>query len=263
MMTFRYTRAVALAVLLGSAGSAGAQTARSPQTSEANADRRAAETERRMQPDERTVLTRGLWAIPLIPNVTIPAEAVLGAGYVTGIPRLDVPALVETDASLGVSYIAGLRKDGATALPSATAMGSTWNPGLIRRGGAMIAGEARAKGFNVLLGGGINLMRDPRNGRTFEYFGEDPLHSGVLGGAAIDGVQSQHVLSTVKHFALNAQETGRHAVDGRIADDAFRMSDLLAFEIAITRVSPERSCAPTTALRARRRAAATICSTAC
>jgi beta-glucosidase len=191
-----------------------------------------------MQGDERTVLTHGLWAIPLIPNVRIPAEAILGAGYVTGIPRLGVPALVETDASLGVSYIANLRKDGATALPSATAMGSTWNPGLIRRGNAMIAGEARAKGFNVLLGGGINLMRDPRNGRTFEYFGEDPLHSGLLGGAAIDGVQSQHVLSTVKHFALNAQETGRHAVDGKLGDDAFRMSDLLAFEIAIDRGQP-------------------------
>lgn len=233
MKTFRYARAAALAVLLGSAGSAGAQTARPPQTGEASADRRAAETERRMQTDERATLTHGLWAIPLIPNVKIPSEAVLGAGYVTGIPQLDVPALVETDASLGVSYIAGLRKDGSTALPSATAMGSTWNQDLIRRGGAMIASEARAKGFNVLLGGGINLMRDPRNGRTFEYFGEDPLHSGLLGGAAIDGVQSQHVLSTVKHFALNAQETGRHAVDGRIADDAFRMSDLLAFQIAI------------------------------
>ncbi len=204
----------------------------------ATADTRAAATERAMQGDERTVLTHGLWAIPLIPNVRIPAEAILGAGYVTGIPRLGVPALVETDASLGVSYIANLRKDGATALPSATAMGSTWNPDLIRRGNAMIAGEARAKGFNVLLGGGINLMRDPRNGRTFEYFGEDPVHSGLLGGAAIDGVQSQHVLSTVKHFALNAQETGRHAVDGKLADDAFRMSDLLAFEIAIDRGQP-------------------------
>ncbi len=204
----------------------------------AAADTRAAATERAMQGDERTVLTHGLWAIPLIPNVRIPAEAILGAGYVIGIPRLGVPALVETDASLGVSYIANLRKDGATALPSATAMGSTWNPDLIRRGNAMIAGEARAKGFNVLLGGGINLMRDPRNGRTFEYFGEDPLHSGLLGGAAIDGVQSQHVLSTVKHFALNAQETGRHAVDGKLGDDAFRMSDLLAFEIAIDRGQP-------------------------
>ncbi len=204
----------------------------------ATADTRATATERAMQGDERTVLTHGLWAIPLIPNVRIPAEAILGAGYVTGIPRLGVPALVETDASLGVSYIANLRKDGATALPSATAMGSTWNPDLIRRGNAMIAGEARAKGFNVLLGGGINLMRDPRNGRTFEYFGEDPLHSGLLGGAAIDGVQSQHVLSTVKHFALNAQETGRHAVNGKLGDDAFRMSDLLAFEIAIDRGQP-------------------------
>lgn len=204
----------------------------------ATADTRATATERAMQGDERTVPTHGLWAIPLIPNVRIPAEAILGAGYVTGIPRLGVPALVETDASLGVSYIANLRKDGATALPSATAMGSTWNPDLIRRGNAMIASEARAKGFNVLLGGGINLMRDPRNGRTFEYFGEDPLHSGLLGGAAIDGVQSQHVLSTVKHFALNAQETGRHAVDGKLGDDAFRMSDLLAFEIAIDRGQP-------------------------
>ncbi|MCZ3144683.1 glycosyl hydrolase, partial [Acinetobacter baumannii] len=86
---------------------------------------------------------------------------------------------------LGVSYIAGLRGDGATALPSGMAMGATWNPGLLRRGGAMIADEARAKGFNVLLAGGINLIRDPRNGRTFEYLGEDPLHSGLLGGAAI------------------------------------------------------------------------------
>nr|WP_308461483.1 glycoside hydrolase family 3 C-terminal domain-containing protein [Sphingomonas citricola] len=191
-----------------------------------------------MRVEERTTLTHGLWAIPIIPNVKIPAEAITGAGYVAGIPRLGVPALTETDASLGVSYISGLRKDGDTALPSATAMGSTWDPELIRQGSAMIAGEARAKGFNVLLGGGINLMRDPRNGRTFEYFGEDPLHSGLLGGAAIAGVQSQHVLSTVKHFALNAQETGRHAVDGLLADDAFRMSDLLAFQIAIERGQP-------------------------
>ena len=235
---FRPRRALASAMLLCSAASAGAQQVTAPRATADAADRRAAETERQMQTDERTTLTHGLWAIPLIPNVTIPSGAVLGAGYVTGIPRLKVPALIETDASLGVSYIAGLRKDGATALPSATAMGSTWNPDLIRRGSAMIAGEARAKGFNVLLGGGINLMRDPRNGRTFEYFGEDPLHSGVLGGAAIAGVQSQHVLSTVKHFALNAQETGRHAVDGRIADDAFRMSDLLAFELAIEQGKP-------------------------
>lgn len=227
----------ASALLMCSGTPAVAQT-RAPAVRNEAADRRAAETERQLRMDERTTLTHGLWAIPLIPKVAIPPEAVTGAGYIAGIPRLGVPALLETDASLGVSYISGLRKDGATALPSATAMGSTWNADLIRRGGAMIAQEARAKGFNVLLGGGINLMRDPRNGRTFEYFGEDPLHSGVLGGAAIAGTQSQHVMSTVKHFALNAQETGRHAVDGRIADDAFRMSDLLAFELAIEQGRP-------------------------
>ena len=74
---------------------------------------------------------------------------------------------------------------------------------------AMIGAEARASGFNVMLAGGINLMRDPRNGRTFEYLGEDPLHSGLLGGAAVRGIQSNHVISTLKHFAINPQETGR------------------------------------------------------
>ncbi|MEH3039163.1 MAG: beta-glucosidase [Sphingomonas paucimobilis] len=203
-----------------------------------DADARAAATEAQMRAEERTVLTHGLWAIPLIPGVVIPPEAVTGAGYVPGIPRLGVPALLETDASLGVSYIAGLRRDGATALPSGMAMGATWNAELIRRGGAMIADEARAKGFNTLLAGGINLIRDPRNGRTFEYLGEDPLHSGLLGGAAVAGIQSRHVLSTVKHFALNAQESGRHVVDSVIGDDAFRMSDLLAFQIAIEEGRP-------------------------
>lgn len=222
-------------IVLGASAAASAQEA---PASSSDVDARAAATEAKMHPEERTVLTHGLWAIPLIPGVAIPKEAVTGAGYVAGIPRLGVPALTETDASLGVSYIAGLRHDGATALPSGMAMGATWNPDLIARGGAMIAGEARAKGFNVLLAGGINLMRDPRNGRTFEYFGEDPLLSGVLGGAAIAGIQSRHVLSTVKHFALNAQETGRHVVDGMIGDDAFRMSDLLAFEIAIEKGRP-------------------------
>ena len=81
----------------------------------------------------------------------------------------------------------GLRRNGATALPSGVAMASTWNPDLIRRGGAIIGAEARANGFNVLLAGGANLMRDPRNGRTFEYLSEDPLLTGVLAGSAIAG----------------------------------------------------------------------------
>jgi beta-glucosidase len=84
----------------------------------------------------------------------------------------------------------------------------------------------------------MNLARDPRNGRNFEYFGEDPLLAGTLAGEAIRGIQSLKVISTIKHFALNDQETGRLRLDARIAEDALRESDLLAFEIAIERGKP-------------------------
>jgi beta-glucosidase len=92
--------------------------------------------------------------------------------------------------------------------------------------------------MNVLLAGGVNLTREPRNGRNFEYLGEDPLLAGTLAGETIRGIQDQHVLSTIKHYALNAQETARHEVDSVIGEAAARESDLLAFEIAIERGHP-------------------------
>ena len=208
-------------------------------TDGAGAERRAAKIVSQMTPDEKLVLTHGIIAIPFFPGMKIPPEAVAGAGYVPGIPRLKIPALTETDASLGVAYVMGLRGDGgATALPSGVAMASTWNPELLYRGGAMIGVEARAKGFNVLLAGGANLMRDPRNGRTFEYLSEDPLLTGMLAGASIAGIQSNHMIATIKHFALNGQETGRNFIDSRISESAARESDLLAFQIGIERGSP-------------------------
>ncbi|WP_411338756.1 glycoside hydrolase family 3 C-terminal domain-containing protein [Sphingopyxis sp. J-6] len=202
-----------------------------------DADRRAATTEAAMTNEERVTLLNGILAMPL-GDTKIPEGAPLGAGYIPGIERLGVPALTETDASLGVSYIGGLRGDGATALPSGMAMGSTWSPELMQKGGAQIAGEAHAKGFNVLLAGGINLVRDPRGGRAFEYLGEDPLHSGLLGGAAVAGIQSRSVISTIKHFVLNPTEIGRQFHNGIIDEGALRMSDLLAFEIAIEKGQP-------------------------
>jgi len=201
-------------------------------------DARAAAVVAQMRPEERTILTLGVMALPFADPAPIPPGAVIGAGFVPGIPRLEVPALKETDASLGVAWVLGSRHDGATALPSALAMGASWNTDLMRAGGAMIGGEARAKGFNVLLAGGMNLMRDPRNGRTFEYLGEDPLHTGLMSGAAVSGIQSTHVISTVKHFALNGQETGRKVVSSNISDAAARESDLLAFQIAIEQGHP-------------------------
>ncbi|MDP1026705.1 beta-glucosidase [Sphingomonas sp. KR1UV-12] len=168
-----------------------------------------------------------------------PADMIPSAGYVPGVPRLAIPTLRESDASLGVANQIEQRKgDTATALPASLALAASFDPDLAYRGGAMIGSEARSKTFNVLLAGGVNLTRDPWGGRTFEYFGEDPLLSGIMAGESIRGVQSNHIVSTVKHFALNPQETLRTTIDARIDEAALRESDLLAFEIAIERGRP-------------------------
>lgn len=228
------SNAVLTATLLLASGAATAQP--SARTDSA-ADERADVTLRAMRPEEKTVLTHGKMALSYDLQTNkpsgLPPEAVVGAGFVPGIPRLGVPSLRETDASLGVAYFFGLRGDGATPLPSGLAMASTWNDSLVEQSGRMIGGEAKAKGFNVMLAGGVNLMRDPRNGRNFEYFGEDPLLSGRLAGHAIAGIQSNHMIATIKHFALNGQETARKFVDSRISEGAAQESDLLAFRIGM------------------------------
>lgn len=156
------------------------------------------------------------------------------AGYVAGVARLGMPSLHESDASLGVTNPMNARPgDTATALPAGLALAASWNPVLARAAGAAIGREAHSKGFNVLLAGGANLTRDPRGGRNFEYLGEDPLLSGVLAGASIAGIQSEHVVSTVKHYVLNAYETGRNVHNAVIEEAGLRESDLLAFQLAI------------------------------
>jgi beta-glucosidase len=227
------------ATLIASPAMAAPEHPDAPLPDMAAASARAAVTVAQMTMEEKFVLTHGIMPLPGGgPKVDIPADAVIGAGYIAGIPRLGIPSLRETDASLGVSYVMGMRKDRATALPSGVAQAASWNPELLYRGGAAVGSEARAKGFNVLLAGGTNLMREPRNGRTFEYLSEDPLLSGMLVGAAIRGVQSNRIISTIKHFALNGQETGRQFVDVKIAEPAARESDLLAFQIGIEQGQP-------------------------
>jgi beta-glucosidase len=168
-----------------------------------------------------------------------PPGAIGSAGFVSGVPRLGIPPLQETDAELGVANPGFIRSgDAATAMPSDLALASTWDRDLARREGEAVGAEARAKGFSVLLGGAANLIRDPRGGRNFEYFSEDPLLTGLMAGNAIAGAQSRHLVSTVKHFALNAQETDRVVLDARIDRAAVREADLLAFEIAIEQGRP-------------------------
>ena len=101
-----------------------------------------------------------------------------------------------SDASLGVTNPGYRPGDTATALPAGIALGASFNPALARASGAMVGREARSRGLNVMLAGGVNLARDPRNGRNFEYLSEDPLLSGVLAGEAIAGIQGEGVIST-------------------------------------------------------------------
>lgn len=191
----------------------------------------------RMTIDEKIALAHGLFP-PMAAGKTA-NELIPSAGHIDGIPRLGVPLVRESDASLGVANQVEQRKgDVATALPSSLATAASFDVAIARAGGTMIGAEARAKRFNVLLAGGVNLTRDPWNGRNFEYLGEDPLLAGELAGAHIAGVQSNRIVSTVKHLALNAQETGRMVVDARIDEASLRMSDLLAFQIAIEKGRP-------------------------
>jgi beta-glucosidase len=197
-------------------------------------DARAAALLDQMSLDEQIGLLHGDFPLMMKPR---PDGVQRSAGYVAGLPRLGIPALTESDASLGVAA-ATRRDDAATALPCGLALASSWDVELAREAGATIGAEARAKGFNVLLAGGVNLTREPRNGRNFEYLGEDPLLAGKLAGASIAGVQSNHIVSTIKHFALNSQETGRMVMSANIGEAAFRESDLLAFQIAIEDGAP-------------------------
>ena len=193
-----------------------------------------------MTQDEKFQLIRSYYAGPDRPSdKPFPKGAIASAGYVPPIERLGIPALEESDAGLGVASSDRMRPgDSATPLPAGPVTAASWDPKVAYRGGAMIGGEAHSKGFNVLLAGGVNLMRDPRNGRNFEYAGEDPLLAGTIVAEAIRGIESQHVISTIKHFALNDQETARNTINVQIGEKAMRESDLLAFEIAIERGKP-------------------------
>jgi beta-glucosidase len=206
-----------------------------------DADERARAIEAQMTDDERfslLVSVVGTNAVARVRDDRIPEGVPMSAGYVPGVPRLGVPAQLMTDASLGIANQGYRPGDTATALPASIALGASFNPALARASGELLGREARSRGFNVLLAGGINLARDPRNGRNFEYVSEDPLLSAALVAESISGIQSEGVISTIKHYSLNCNETNRHWLDAIIDPAAHRESDLLAFELAIERSQP-------------------------
>lgn len=160
-----------------------------------------------------------------------------GAGMNEGVARLGIPLLQYADSAVGIRGAAE-RGRYATLLPSSLALAATWDPKLAFAQGDVIGRELRDQLYNASLGGGVNLMREPRNGRTFEYMGEDPVLAGKLGAQWVKGLQSNKVIGDIKHYALNDQETGRNVVNVKMDRRTARETDLLAFEIAITEGQP-------------------------
>ena len=155
-----------------------------------------------------------------------------GAGFVLGVERLGIPMIQMSDAAYGVRR-SGENGRYSTALPSNLASAASWDPEAACAYGTLIGRELRAQGYNMTLGGGVNLTRQPRNGRTFEYMGEDPILAGTLVGNRIKCEQAQHVIGDIKHYAVNDQESGRNEVNAVIDQRALRETDLLAFQIGI------------------------------
>ncbi len=186
---------------------------------------------------EKIQLVHGIGWGPLREGDPVPASNNGGAGQVLGIPRLGIPDLQQADSAVGVRMAASQSRY-ATLLPSVLGAAASWDPDAAYLYGDVIGRELRDQGYNQSIGGGVNLARDPRNGRLFEYSGEDPLLAGVTVGHVIEGVQSNHIMGDIKHYALNDQETGRTIVNVQLDHKSMRESDLLAFELAIRIAHP-------------------------
>ena len=200
-------------------------------------DERASMVLKEMTIDEKISLLHGTGMEGLSPLSPLIVHSNGGAGYTVGIPRLGIPPIQMSDAAYGVR-MSGDNGRYSTALPSCVAGAASWDPKGGFEYGALIGRELRAQGYNMGLGGGVNLTREPRNGRTFEYMGEDPVLAGTMVASVIKGIQAQHVIGDIKHYAFNDQESGRNAVNITIDKRAARESDLLAFEIGVEQSEP-------------------------
>jgi beta-glucosidase len=200
-------------------------------------DERADLVLKEMTVDEKVALLHGVGMPTDDPVTPENAASNRGVGYAVGVPRLGIPGIDMSDAAYGVRS-SGANGRYSTALPANVAAAASWDREAAFEYGALIGRELRAQGFNMSLGGGVNLTREPRNGRTFEYLGEDPVLAGTLVGKLIAGTQSAHVIGDIKHYAFNDQESGRNSVNVNISKRAARESDLLAFEIGIAEGHP-------------------------
>lgn len=199
-----------------------------------------------MTPEEKAALLVGP-GMPgyagLVPLEGEPDVRVLGeAGGNDKVDRLAIPETVFADGPAGLRIQPKRKNDPntyyATAFPVGTALASTWNTDLIESVGEAMGEEVKEYGVDVLLAPALNIHRNPLNGRNFEYYSEDPLVAGKIASSYIQGIQSNDVGTSIKHFAANNQETNRLSVNAHITERAMREIYLRGFEIAIKEAKP-------------------------
>ena len=218
---------LAVAALVAVPGAASSSSACPWVGSSASPAAKATEVVKRMTPAEKERMVSGA------------ATNGPSAGVIRGVPRLCIPDLVLNDASAGI----GNRQTGTTAFPDEIAQAATWDASLQTSMGAALGAEAAAKGVNVVFGPGVNVARNPLNGRGFEYAGEDPLLAGATAAALIRGIQSKHVIATVKHLALNDQETNRTTMSSDASERVQQELYLPPFEAAVKAGAGAAMCA--------------------
>ncbi len=160
-----------------------------------------------------------------------------GAGWIPGIARLGIPDINMADSAVGVTRGAANSRY-STLLPSTLGLAASWDAKAGHLYGDVIGRELRDQGYNMSIGGGVDITREPRNGRNFEYAGEDPILAGNMVGYLMKGVQDRQIMGDIKHYALNDQETGRNIGNAIIDKRSMRESDLLAFEIGLRIAQP-------------------------